>query len=99
MATPAATITMTMREADRLKTIQAVVDRIARGRDLGLTQSARPGSPDSQRQSSFFALPPPRRSCRFLRVFAAVDPSSLAHDGPGINYTDISPVGSKIVDF
>ncbi len=27
MATPAATITMSMREADRLKTIQAVVDR------------------------------------------------------------------------
>ena len=30
MATPAATITMTMREADRLKTIQAVVDRMLR---------------------------------------------------------------------
>jgi len=30
MATPAATITMTMREADRLKTIQAVVDRVLR---------------------------------------------------------------------
>ena len=30
MATPAATITMSMREADRLKTIQAVVDRMAR---------------------------------------------------------------------
>jgi len=30
MATSAATITMTMREADRLKTIQAVVDRMAR---------------------------------------------------------------------
>lgn len=30
MATAAATITMTMREADRLKTIQAVVDRMAR---------------------------------------------------------------------
>jgi len=29
MATPAATITMTVREADRLKTIQAVVDRMA----------------------------------------------------------------------
>ena len=30
MATPAATITMTMREVDRLKTIQAVVDRMLR---------------------------------------------------------------------
>jgi hypothetical protein len=30
MATPAATITMSMREADRLKTIQAVVDRMTR---------------------------------------------------------------------
>ena len=30
MATPAATITMSMREVDRLKTIQAVVDRMAR---------------------------------------------------------------------
>lgn len=30
MATPAATITMSMREADRLKTIQAVVDRMVR---------------------------------------------------------------------
>jgi transcriptional regulator GlxA family with amidase domain len=30
MATPAATITMTMREADRLKTVQAVVDRMLR---------------------------------------------------------------------
>ena len=30
MATPTATITMTMREADRLKTIQAVVDRMLR---------------------------------------------------------------------
>jgi hypothetical protein len=30
MATPAATITMSMREADRLKTIQAVMDRMAR---------------------------------------------------------------------
>jgi len=30
MATPTATITMSMREADRLKTIQAVVDRMAR---------------------------------------------------------------------
>jgi hypothetical protein len=30
MATPAATITMSMREADRLKTIQAAVDRMAR---------------------------------------------------------------------
>lgn len=30
MATAAATITMTMREADRLKTIQAVVDRMLR---------------------------------------------------------------------
>jgi hypothetical protein len=29
MATSAATITMSMREADRLKTIQAVVDRMA----------------------------------------------------------------------
>ena len=30
MATPAATITLTMRELDRLKTIQAVVDRMLR---------------------------------------------------------------------
>ena len=30
MATAAATITMTMREADRLKTVQAVVDRMRR---------------------------------------------------------------------
>jgi predicted DNA-binding protein (UPF0251 family) len=30
MATAAATITMTMREADRLKTVQAVVDRMLR---------------------------------------------------------------------
>lgn len=30
MATPAATITMSMREADRLKTVQAVVDRMTR---------------------------------------------------------------------
>ena len=30
MANDAATITMNMREADRLKTIQAVVDRMAR---------------------------------------------------------------------
>jgi len=30
MATPAATITMSMREADRLKTVQAVVDRLTR---------------------------------------------------------------------
>lgn len=30
MATPAATITMTVREADRLKKIPAVVDRMAR---------------------------------------------------------------------
>ena len=30
MATVAATITMTMREADRLKTVQAVVDRMLR---------------------------------------------------------------------
>jgi hypothetical protein len=30
MATPAATITMTMRETDRLKTVQAVVDRMLR---------------------------------------------------------------------
>jgi|GEM_PF-6364024 len=30
MATPAATITMTMREVDRLKTIQAVVGRMLR---------------------------------------------------------------------
>ena len=35
MATPAATITMTMREADRLKTIQAVVDRM-----VGVGQAA-----------------------------------------------------------
>ncbi|MEJ8825968.1 hypothetical protein WKW80_28745 [Variovorax humicola] len=31
MATPTATITMTMREVDRLKTIQAVVDRCGSG--------------------------------------------------------------------
>ena len=30
MATAAATITMTMRETDRLKTVQAVVDRMLR---------------------------------------------------------------------
>ena len=42
MATPAATITMTMREVDRLKTIQAVVDRMGRvgqaARRLGLSR-------------------------------------------------------------
>lgn len=42
MATPAATITMSMREADRLKTVQAVVDRMTRvgqaAKRLGLSR-------------------------------------------------------------
>ena len=42
MSTPAATITMSMRETDRLKTVQAVVDRMARvgqaAEQLGLSR-------------------------------------------------------------
>jgi hypothetical protein len=49
MATPAATITMTMREADRLKTIQAVVDRMLRS---GLA------SADGRLSASFSGMSP-----------------------------------------